>query len=72
MVHLKMGAPWKRRFLLETSISRFHVDFQGCKLKEVVSCGFDVGVFSWGTGDVKKGDFVEQMKYTKNGTKKWP
>ena len=27
MVHLKMGDPWKRRFLLETTISRFHVNF---------------------------------------------
>ncbi len=25
--NLKMGAPWKRRFLLETIISRFHVNF---------------------------------------------
>ena len=24
-----MGAPWKRRFLLETTISRFHVHFWG-------------------------------------------
>ena len=30
MVHLKMGAPWKRRFLLETIISRFYVNFWGC------------------------------------------
>ena len=22
--------PWKRRFLLETTISRFHVNFWGC------------------------------------------
>ena len=29
---LKMGAPWKRRFLFETIISRFHVNFLGCKL----------------------------------------
>ncbi len=28
--NLKMGAPWKRRFLLETIISRFHVNFWGC------------------------------------------
>ena len=27
--NLKMD-PWKRRFLLETIISRFHVNFQGC------------------------------------------
>ena len=27
-----MGAPWKRRFLLETIISRFHVNFWGCIL----------------------------------------
>ena len=27
--NLKMD-PWKRRFLLETIISRFHVEFQGC------------------------------------------
>ncbi len=25
--------PWKRRFLLETTISRFHVNFLGCTLK---------------------------------------
>jgi len=24
-----MGAPWKRRFLLETIIFRFHVSFRG-------------------------------------------
>ena len=29
MVHLKMD-PWKRRFLVETIISRFHVEFGGC------------------------------------------
>ena len=28
--NLKMD-PWKRRFLLETTISRFHVNFWGCK-----------------------------------------
>ena len=28
MVHLKMN-PWKRRFLLETIIFRFHVSFRG-------------------------------------------
>ena len=27
--NLKMGAPWKRRFLLESIISRFHVEFPG-------------------------------------------
>ena len=27
--NLKMGAPWKRRFLLETIISRFHFNFWG-------------------------------------------
>ena len=30
--NLKMD-PWKRRFLLETIISRFHVNFWGCKLR---------------------------------------
>ncbi len=29
--NLKMD-PWKRRFLLETIISRFHVNFWGCKI----------------------------------------
>ena len=29
--NLKMD-PWKMRFLLETIISRFHVNFWGCKL----------------------------------------
>ena len=39
MVHLKMGAPWKRRFLLETIISRFHVNFWGCiSLSSLVLC----------------------------------
>ena len=28
--NLKMGDPWKRRFLLETIISRFDVNFFGC------------------------------------------
>ncbi len=28
--NLKMGDPWKRRFLLETIISRFDVNFLGC------------------------------------------
>ncbi len=28
--NLKMD-PWKRRFLLETTISRFHVNFWGCR-----------------------------------------
>ena len=32
--NLKMGAPWKRRFLLETIISRFHVNFWGCSFLE--------------------------------------
>ena len=30
--NLKMD-PWKRRFLLETTISRFHVNFWGCGLQ---------------------------------------
>ena len=29
--NLKMD-PWKRRFLLETIISRFHVNFLGCNI----------------------------------------
>ena len=29
--NLKMD-PWKKGFLLETIISRFHVEFRGCKL----------------------------------------
>ena len=36
MVHLKMGAPWKRRFLLKTIIFRFHVSFRGGTLDQVV------------------------------------
>ena len=31
--NLKMD-PWKRRFLLETIISRFHVNFWGCNLSK--------------------------------------
>ena len=27
--------PWKRRFLLETIIFRFHVSFRGCSLKTI-------------------------------------
>ena len=34
--NLKMD-PWKRRFLLETIISRFHVNFWGCKLPSKLS-----------------------------------
>ena len=40
MVHLKMGAPWKRRFLLETIISRFHVNFWGCSDDEYLSYSY--------------------------------
>ena len=28
--HLKMGEPWKRRFLLETTIFRAYVSFREC------------------------------------------
>ena len=34
--NLKMD-PWKRRFLLETIISRFHVNFWGCSLQLAVA-----------------------------------
>ena len=34
--NLKMD-PWKRRFLLETIISRFHVNFLGCILPKQIS-----------------------------------
>ena len=29
--NVKMGAPWKRRFLLDTTIFRYHVSFGECK-----------------------------------------
>ena len=36
--NLKMD-PWKRRFLLETIISRFHVNFRGCSRFSIqISC----------------------------------
>ncbi len=37
--NLKMD-PWKRRFLLETIISRFHVNFWGCRYPQMV-------IYSW-------------------------
>ena len=40
MVHLKMD-PWKRRFVLETIISRFHVNFWGCT--RMTNCIFRQG-----------------------------
>ncbi len=33
--NLKMD-PWKRRFLLETIISRFHVNFWGCTTRQII------------------------------------
>ena len=33
--NLKMD-PWKRRFLLETTISRFHVNFWGCTTTQMI------------------------------------
>ena len=38
--NLKMD-PWKRRFLLETTISRFHVNFWGCKCRHSYSSPMD-------------------------------
>ena len=35
LVHLKMGDPWKRRFLLENIISRFHASFRGCNQSNI-------------------------------------
>ena len=40
--NLKM-TPWKRRFLLETMIFRFHVKFRGCRLST------PTGHFTWRT-----------------------
>ena len=37
--NLKMD-PWKRRFLLETILFRFHVSFRGCKDSGVPTCFF--------------------------------
>ena len=36
--NLKMD-PWKRRFLLETTIYRFHVNFWGCKCFSLIFSG---------------------------------
>ena len=55
-----MGAPWKRRFLLETIISRFHVNFWGCNSPLIRP------YFCWGgylKCPWKKGSFP-QINYT--------
>ena len=38
-------SPWKRRFLLETIIFRFHVKFPGCSCFFFLRCG--LGTFLW-------------------------
>ena len=64
--NLKMD-PWKRRFLLETIISRFHVNFWGCKnkthqitlMKNLNLLGHSLGV-SW---KKKQGEQRKQNHY---------
>ena len=54
--------PWKRRFLLETIISRFHVNFWGCKYwtpKEQLS--------SYTNGMPWNEDFIKHNNLLRNG-----
>ncbi len=54
--------PWKRRFLLETMISRFHVNFWGCN-PSVSQC------FAWKSGRMRRGK--QQRVDTEVGDESW-